>query len=116
MRDNWRHHDIQPIGAFLPKFEEPKMEYQKYVPLEGKGKIKKNYKKQEGDKKPHWEGTMMHKGEIIEFGVWENEGQYGKWFTINVKDPNYKEKVKDAQYPKDITPREPRKMAGDVPW
>ena len=116
MSDNWRSHEMQPIGAYLPKIKEPvmseKQQYTPYQPQEGQGKIKRNHKKEEGDKKPHWMGTIMHKGEIIEFGVWENDGQYGKYFTVRVNDPNWK----DKQYPKDITPREPRKMAGDVPW
>ena len=117
MSDNWRSHEMQPIGAFLPKIKEPKMSDERpmtssYVPIEGKGRIKKNYKKEEGDKRPDMMGEMMYKGEIIKFGVWERESQYGKYYTISVNDPNWK----DKQYPKDITPREPRKMAGDVPW
>ena len=83
-----------------------------YVPTEGKGRITKNYKKTPEDKRPELMGEMMHNGEIIRFGVWERESEYGKYFTISINDPNWK----DKQYPKDVTPREPRKMAGDVPW
>lgn len=85
-----------------------------YVPLEGKGRIKKNWKKEEGDKKPDFLGEMMHNGEIITFGVWKRESDYGEYFSLSINDPNWANKQKDAQYPKDVTPK-PR-MAGDVPW
>lgn len=84
----------------------------KYQPVEGKGRLKRNFKKEDGDKRPHLLGEMMYKGEVITFGVWERESDYGKYYTISINDPNWK----DKQYPKEVTPREPRKMAGDVPW
>ena len=90
------------------------MEKKSYVPIEGKGRIKKNWKKEEGDKKPDMLGEMMHNGEIINFGVWRRESDYGEYWTISIQDPNWASKAKDAQYPKDVTPKP--KMAGDVPW
>ena len=85
-----------------------------YVPLEGKGRIKKNWKKEEGDKKPDFLGEMMHNGEIITFGVWKRESDYGEYFSLSINDPNWANKQKDAQYPKDVTPK--ARMAGDVPF
>lgn len=117
MSSNFRHGQPQPFAAFLPKLKEPpKMEYKKsnYVPQEGKGRIKKNWKKTEGDKKPDFLGEMCHKGEIITFGVWRRESDYGEYFSIGINDPDWANKQKDAQYPKDVTPK--AKMAGDVPW
>jgi hypothetical protein len=50
----------------------------KYVPQELKGRITKNlYKKK--DTEPDWKGTLMYKGEIINFGVWNNAGPYGEY-------------------------------------
>ena len=90
---------------------EPKTQY---MPEEGKGRIKKNWKKEEGDKKPDLIGELMHKGEVITFGIWRREGPYGEFFSLKVNDPDWKNKQKDAQYPKDVTPR--ARMAGDVPF
>ena len=79
-------------------------EYQKkppYVPQELKGRITKN----PNMTKPtsaQWLGDMMVKGQRIRFSLWENDGPYGKYFSILVSDPDWKEKQKDAQYPKEV--------------
>jgi hypothetical protein len=116
---NFRHGQPQPFAAFLPKLKQPEskpMDTPKkgYIPLEGKGRIKKNWKKEEGDKKPDLLGEMMHNGEIINFGIWRRESDYGEYWSLSVQDPNWKDAKKDAQYPKDVSPR--AKMAGDVPF
>ena len=56
----------------------------------------------------------MHNGEIITFGVWKRESDYGEYFSLSINDPNWANKQKDAQYPKDVTPK--ARMAGDVPF
>lgn len=98
-------HGLQHISNLMPT-RKPTMseQYQskpKYVPQELKGRITKN----PNMTKPtsaQWLGDMMVKGERIRFSVWENDGQYGKYFSILVSDPDWKEKQKDAQYPKEV--------------
>jgi hypothetical protein len=50
----------------------------------------------------------------VNFGIWKNDGPHGEYFNIKVSDPDWKDKQKDAQYPKEVTPKS--KMAGDIPW
>jgi len=96
---------LKKMGASLPDTttERHFMDNQKpkYVPLELKGRITKNlYKKKETE--PDWKGTLMFKGEVINFGVWNNNGPYGEYFSLKVNDPDWN---KDKQqYPKDVTP------------
>ena len=74
----------------------------KYVPYEMKGRITRNqYKKK--DTEPDLNGEMMYKGEIIKFGVWENESQYGTYYSIKISDPNWNKQTQQT-YPKDVTP------------
>jgi hypothetical protein len=42
----------------------------------------------------------MIRGEVINFGVWNNSGPYGDYFSLKVSDPDWK----NQQYPKDVTP------------
>ena len=77
----------------------------KYVPYEMKGRIVKNqYKKK--DTEPDLNGEMMYKGEIIKFGVWQNESQYGTYYSIKISDPNWNKQTQQ-NYPKDVTPGVP---------
>jgi len=115
--NNFRHNAPQSIGAFLPKIKEPAMsearEYTKFIPQELKGRITHNKYKQK-DTDPDLKGTLCVKGQIVNFGIWKNDGPHGEYFNIKVSDPDWKDKQKDAQYPKEITPKS--KMAGDIPW
>ena len=98
---------LRKVGASMPDIstvERRIMEEQKkkYVPYEMKGRIVKNqYKKKETE--PDLNGEMMYKGEIIKFGVWENESQYGTYYSIKISDPNWNKQTKQT-YPKDVTP------------
>ena len=75
----------------------------KYVPQELKGRITKNlYKKK--DTEPDWKGTLMYKGEIINFGVWNNAGPYGEYFSLKISNPDWK---------KDVTPDVPPSYPSD---
>lgn len=97
-------HGLQHISNLITVRKPPMTEYQRkpaYVPQELKGRITKN----PNMTKPtsaQWLGDMMVRGERIRFSVWENDGQYGKYFSILVSDPDWKEKQKDAQYPKEV--------------
>ena len=75
----------------------------KYVPQELKGRIVKN-RKVDKPTSPQWVGEIMVKGQHIRFSVWENDGQYGKYFSIKVSDPDWQAQQRAAQYPKDVTP------------
>ena len=68
-----------------------------------RGRIVPNKK---GDKptSPQWLGDMNYKGTRIKFSVWEQEGAYGKYFSIKVSDPDWQKNQTAAQYPKDVTP------------
>ena len=84
----------------------------KYVPYEMKGRIVKNqYKKK--DTEPDLNGEMMYKGEIIKFGVWENESQYGTYYSIKISDPNWNKQTQQS-YPKDVTPH--ASDDGEIPF
>ena len=86
------------------------MEKKKYVPYEMKGRIVKNlYKKK--DTEPDLNGEMMYKGEVIKFGVWENESQYGTYYSIKVSDPNWNKQ--QQTYPKEVSNKF---EDGDVPF
>ena len=97
-------HGLQHISNLLPIRKPVMNDYVRkppYVPQELKGRITKN----PNMTKPtsaQWLGDMMVKGERIRFSVWENDGQYGKYFSILVSDPDWKDKQKDAQYPKEV--------------
>ena len=95
------------------------MEAQKprYVPQELKGRIVKN-RKMDKPTSPQWLGEIMFKGQHIKFSVWENDGEYGKYFSIKVNDPDWQANQRAAQYPKDVTPgvRKYDIDAGDVPF
>lgn len=88
-------------------FKEPSMSEQqfkpKYVPQELKGRIVKN-RKMDKPTSPQWVGEIMFKGQHIRFSVWENDGEYGKYFSIKVSDPDWQSQQRAAQYPKDVTP------------
>ena len=90
--------DIDTIERKIMEAQKPK-----YVPQELKGRIVKNPK---ADKptSPQWVGQMMVKGQLIRFNVWENDGEYGKYFSILVSDPDWQQKEKAASYPRDVTP------------
>jgi hypothetical protein len=96
---------LRTVGASMPDTttERTFMEQKKkYVPYEMKGRITKNqYKKK--DTEPDMNGEMMYKGEIIKFGVWENESQYGIYYGIKISDPNWNKQTQQS-YPKDVTP------------
>ena len=97
---------LKTVGASMPDttIERKNMDQQKkkYVPYEMKGRITKNqYKKK--DTEPDMNGEMMYKGEIIKFGVWENESQYGIYYGIKISDPNWNKQTQQS-YPKDVTP------------
>lgn len=99
---------LMTVGASMPDtdtIERKIMEEQKpkYVPQELKGRIVSN-RKMDKPTSPQWLGEMMFKGQHIKFSVWENDGQYGKYFSIKVNDPNWQANQRAAQYPKDVTP------------
>lgn len=96
------------VGASMPDtdtIERKIMEAQKpkYIPQELKGRIVRN-QKMDKPTSPQWMGQMKVKGQIIRFSVWENDGEYGKYFSILVSDPDWQQQQKAAQYPKDVTP------------
>ena len=96
------------VGASMPDIdtvERKIMEAQKprYVPQELKGRIVKN-RKMDKPTSPQWVGEIMFKGQHIRFSVWENDGEYGKYFSIKVSDPDWQQQQRAAQYPKDVTP------------
>ena len=99
---------LRKVGASMPdteSIERKIMEAQKprYVPQELKGRIVKN-RKMDKPTSPQWIGEIMVKGQHIRFSVWENDGEYGKYFSIKVNDPDWQANQRAAQYPKDVTP------------
>ena len=102
----WLERAIRNLPA-ITTFKEPSEmseDYKpKYVPQELKGRIVKN-RKMDKPTSPQWVGEIMVKGQHIRFSVWENDGQYGKYFSIKVSDPDWQAQQRAAQYPKDVTP------------
>jgi hypothetical protein len=91
-------------------------EKKKYVPQELRGRITRN-RKMDKQTSPQWLGEIMVKGQIIRFSVWENDGEYGPYFSIKVSDPDWKPQ-QQQQYPRDVTPgvRRPPRYDGDIPF
>ena len=90
--------DMSTIERKIMEAQRPK-----YVPQELKGRITKN-RKMDKPTSPQWLGEIMYQNQHIRFSVWENDGEYGKYFSIKVSDPNWQSQQRAAQYPKDITP------------
>lgn len=95
---------LKRVGASMPDIstvERKIMEQQKpkFVPLEMKGRMTKNaYKK--NDKEPDWKGSFMYKGEIINFGAWQNDAGHGPYFNLKINDPNWNKQ--QQQYPREV--------------
>lgn len=71
-----------------------------FVPHELKGRMTKNqYKKTQTE--PDWKGSFMYKGEVINFGAWENDAGYGVYYNIKITDPNWNKQQK-PQYPREV--------------
>lgn len=105
--------DISTIERIIMDEQRPR-----YVPQELKGRITKN-RKMDKPTSPQWMGEIMLRGEHIRFSIWENEGEYGKYFSIKVSDPDWKAQQRAAQYPKDVTPginNYPKGYDGEVPF
>ena len=90
--------DIDTIERKIMEAQKPR-----YVPQELKGRIVKN-RKMDKPTSPQWLGEIMFKGQHIRFSVWENDGEYGKYFSIKCNDPDWQAQQRAAQYPKDVTP------------
>jgi hypothetical protein len=95
---------LKRVGASMPDIstvERKIMEAQKpkFVPLEMKGRMTKNAFKK-NDKEPDWKGTFMYKGEVINFGAWQNDAGHGPYFNLKINDPNWNKQQK--QYPREV--------------
>ena len=87
----------------------------KFVPQEMKGRMTKNiYKKSQNE--PDWKGSFMYKGEVINFGAWENDAGYGVYYQMKINDPNWNKQQK--QYPREVTDKPTRNYPrdSDVPF
>ena len=96
---------LKRVGASMPDIstvERKIMEQQKpkFVPLEMKGRMTKNAFKK-NDKEPDWKGSFMYKGEIINFGAWQNDAGHGPYFNLKINDPNWNKQQK--QYPREVS-------------
>jgi hypothetical protein len=97
-------HGLQHISNLITVRKPAMTEYQKkppYVPPELKGRIIKNQNMTKPTS-PQWVGEIMVRGERIRMNIWENEGEFGKYFSILVSDPDWKAKQKDSQYPREV--------------
>ena len=79
----------------------------KHNPVEGKGVFFPQQKKSE--RAPDWRGQILYKGEEIKISGWWRESAYGKFISLGVDTwtpEKAKEARKDAQYPKEVKPKE----------
>ena len=97
--------DISTVERKIMEQQKPK-----FVPLEMKGRMTKNaYKK--NDKEPDWKGTFMYKGEVINFGAWQNDAGHGPYFNLKINDPNWNKQ--QQQYPREVTDKVNRNYPKD---
>lgn len=86
--------DISTVERKIMEQQKPK-----FVPLEMKGRMTKNAFKK-NDKEPDWKGSFMYKGEIINFGAWQNDAGHGPYFNLKINDPNWNKQ--QQQYPREV--------------
>ena len=81
-----------------------------FVPQELKGRMIKNaFKKTPTE--PDFKGTFMFRGQVINFGAWQNDAGYGPYFNLKISDPDWN-KQKQQQYPREVN----RIQDSDVPF
>ena len=80
-----------------------------FVPQELKGRMIKNqYKKVATE--PDYKGTFMFRGQVINFGAWQNDAGYGPYFNLKISDPDWNKQKQ--QYPREVN----RIQDSDVPF
>lgn len=56
-----------------------------YEQRDNSGSLFKNDKKQDGDNKPNYTGTVMINGVEMWISAWLKDGQKGKWMSLSFK-------------------------------
>ena len=80
-----------------------------FVPQELKGRMIKNaFKKTPTE--PDFKGTFMFRGQVINFGAWQNDAGYGPYFNLKISDPDWNKQKQ--QYPREVN----RIQDSDVPF
>ena len=83
----------------------------------GKGALFKNDKKQK-DSQPDYRGELKitrdyKAGEIVRFGAWQKNSQYGSWWSLSESTPPPKN---EQQYPREKVTRYENQLDDDVPF
>ena len=80
-----------------------------FVPQELKGRMIKNaFKKTPTE--PDFKGTFLFRGQVINFGAWQNDAGYGPYFNLKISDPDWNKQKQ--QYPREVN----RIQDSDVPF
>ena len=109
--------DIPSLQLWLKKMErnthvmytDDKPKKAPFVPQELKGRMIKNaFKKTPTE--PDFKGTFMFRGQVINFGAWQNDAGYGPYFNLKISDPDWNKQKQ--QYPREVN----RIQDSDVPF
>lgn len=105
--------ELTKVARNLPDTICKRRDFVAYEHKEGFGTIFTNFNKTH-EKAPAMTGSIMHKGEVIRLGIWENTSSNGQtYWSVRVSQPSPEggNKPTKPQYPKEVSPFE-----DDVPF